>query len=497
MSPHKTTRARASRSCGNCRAIKRRVCIHDFFSCDQRRPHCGQCIRMREACPGYRDEWDLVFRDQTDQTIQRTKKKRARSATAAGAHDASPARGLSPSPNEIGINYFLRNFVIGSQSSSRGYLNYIPSVYVNGDEHPTLVASLAAAGLVALANSTQQPELASHAREKYLEAIHNINTALASPIESVKDSTLMAVILLGLFEQVSGFETWVQHIEGAAALVVARGKSQFSSPVAIRMFNQVRADLVIASLHGTKPIPKDMLELQEEAAGHTDTASAFWQLGVLGTRCANLLFAIRNTTGEGPWADFLEEATSIEHDFQRTVESLAMVEPYTTTQEPFGDPKIILNGRVDRYQDIWAIRVWNNARSLQMILCEIICFLLNAMLGKNIEPALQRSMNNRIQETLQTLSKLGNDFLASIPQAMEMTSSTSDPRPSVDLSFRGNVSGGYMLIWGLYMVGKCAVTKKDTRRWIIQRLQSIGSNTGTAIALQLVEDIIKIDQLTG
>ncbi|KAJ5438598.1 Protein of unknown function DUF3468 [Penicillium daleae] len=451
---------------------------------------------MRETCPGYRDEWELVFRDQTDQTIKRTKEKRARSANAAGANDSPPARGLSPSPDEIGINYFIRNFVIGNQSSSRGYLNYIPSVYLNDGEHPTLVSSLAAVGLVALANSTQQPELASHARAKYSEAICNINSALASPSESVKDSTLMSVISLGLFEQVSGFDTWLRHVEGAAALVVARGKKQFSTPVTIRMFIQARADLVIASLHSTKPIPKDMLELQEEAAKHTDTTTAFWQLGVLGTRCANLLFALRGSIRGGAWAEYLEEATSIERDFQRTVERLAIAEPYTTTQEPSGDPTIVLNGRVDRYKDIWSIRLWNNCRNLQMILCEMICYLLNGLLGGDLPSTLQMSMNYRLQETLERLSKLGNDFLATIPQAMELSSLPSDPRPSLDLSFRGNVTGGYMLTWGLYMVGKCAVTTKETRKWIIQRLQSIGSNSGTAVALQLAEDIIKIDQLS-
>lgn len=453
---------------------------------------------MRETCPGYRDEWDLVFRDQTDQTIKRTKEKMARSARTAGANNMPPpARELSPSPDEIGINYFLRTFVIGSQSSSRGYLNYIPSVYVNDGEHPTLVASLAAVGLVALANSTQQPELVNHARAKYLEAIHNVNTALASSSESIKDSTLMSVISLGMFEQVSGFETWVRHVEGAAALLVARGKSQFSSPVTIRMFSQVRADLVIASLHGTKPIPRDMLELQEEAAKHTDTASAFWQLGILGTRCANLLFALRSSMGGGRSAEFLEEATSIERDFKVTVENLAIEEPYSTTQEPSGDPSIIFKGRVDRYRDIWAIRVWNNARNLHMVLCEMICYLLNDLLGQDLAFTLHSGMNYRLQETLQTLSKLGNDFLATIPQAMELSSSPSDPRPSLDLSFRGNISGGYMLTWSLYMVGKCAVTTKETRKWIIQRLQSIGNNAGTSVALQLVEDIIKIDQLAG
>jgi hypothetical protein len=144
---------------------------------------------------------------------------------------------------------------------------------------------------------------------------------------------------------------------------------------------------------------------------------------------------------------------------------------------------------------MWAIRVWNNSRNLQMVLCEITSYLLNEFLGKDLSPATQKNMNDRLQETLQTLSKLGNDFLATIPQAMEYASLPSDSLPSVDLSFRGNVSGGYMLTWGLYMVGKCAVTTNETRRWIIRRLQSIGRNTGTSIALQLAENIIKIDQL--
>ncbi|KAJ5997785.1 hypothetical protein N7522_009445 [Penicillium canescens] len=61
------------------------------------------------------------------------------------------------------------------------------------------------------------------------------NIALVSPVEAVKDSTLMSVISLGVFEHVSNFESWVRHVKGAAALVIARGKSQFSSPTAILM----------------------------------------------------------------------------------------------------------------------------------------------------------------------------------------------------------------------------------------------------------------------
>ncbi|KAK4867607.1 hypothetical protein LT330_001117 [Penicillium expansum] len=450
---------------------------------------------MREECLGYRDEWALVFRDQTDHTIKRSKKIETESAT---DKLPSPARRLNPSADEIGVNYFFRNFVV-DQTSSRGCLNYIPSVFRDDGGHPTLVASMAAVGLVALANSTQQSELASIARAKYTEAIHNVNTALASPIDSLKDSTLMSVISLGVFEHVSEHKSWIRHVHGAAALVLARGKGQFTSPASILMFNQVRADLVLACVHGEKPFPKDMIELQEEAAKHTDASSAFWLLGVLGTRCANLLMGVRENKTVSFWPEYLNEATIIESDLQYSVELLAIQEPYTTTHDSGGASRMIYNGRIDLYKDSWAIRVWNNLRNLYMIVCEIRLYLLKKILvtDPTLTLAFQESLKLKLQITKQTLSKLGDDILATIPQALGFLSSVSELCPSVDLSFQGSVSGGYILTWCLYMVGKCPATKGETRKWVIQRLQDFGWNMGISIALRLVEDIVKIDQLAS
>lgn len=33
--------------------------------CDLERPECGQCLRKGQACPGYREENDIVFRNET------------------------------------------------------------------------------------------------------------------------------------------------------------------------------------------------------------------------------------------------------------------------------------------------------------------------------------------------------------------------------------------------------------------------------------------------
>ncbi|KAH8696280.1 hypothetical protein BGW36DRAFT_342964 [Talaromyces proteolyticus] len=488
MSPYTRARGRVSRSCGNCRAIKRR--------CDQQLPHCGQCVRLREKCPGYRDEWELVFRDQTNRTIKRSKEQRAKGTA---SNLPPPTSNLRTRVDEIGVNYFFRHFVIGGRSNSRGCLNYIPSVYHADGEQFTLVASMAAVGLVALANLTQHPELASHARAKYLEAIQKVNAALASPVESVKDSTLMSVISLGVFEHVSGYESFARHVHGAAALVAARGKSQFSSPVRQLMFNQVRTDLVLACFRGTEPFPENILELQEEAAKHADTSTAWWLMGVLGTRCARLLTSVRDnqTTEEISWSELLEEATVLERDFESLVPVLAIQEPFTTVRASDGDPNIIHNGFIYHFKDPWSIRLWVNLRTLQMVTSEIIYFVLIKILAEDLAPSVREHMKLVLRRTLHTLSRLGDNILAIVPQALEFMSSTPNACPTIGFSFQGSVAGGYMLTWGLYMVGKCLATKSETRKLVIQLLQNIGRSTGISVALQLVENVIKIDRMVA
>jgi hypothetical protein len=483
------------------------------MQCDQQRPQCGQCVRACEKCTGYRDEWDLVFRDQTNHTIKLSKKKAAKKAASNKAvtevihqHLSSPPPifyGIGPSLSEIGLNYFLHDFVSGGRSPSRGYLNYIPAAYSADAEHPTLVTSMAAVGLVALA--AQQPELASHARAKYSQAIRYVNSALASPVEAVKDSTLMSVISLGVFEHVSNFESWVRHVKGAAALVIVRGKSQFSSPAAILMFNQVRADMTAACLQSTLPFPDDMRELQEEAAKHADASSAFWLLGVLATRCATL-FAdvaknnrVTHASDFIPWSHFLEEVIALQNDFQQALALLAIQEPYTTVLESSQvRGSVIHNGRYDLYETSWAIRLWNNSRTVEIIVYEIACWLINKILTTYPAQPAQDYLNLKLKlhELLQIMSQRGGDILASVPQGLGLVS-VPENQTSVDSPSHTCVSGGYMLIWSLYTVGKSPVVDDETQQWIIKQLKGISKSSGIAMALQLAQDMVKIDLMAN
>jgi hypothetical protein len=132
-----------------------------------------------------------------------------------------------------------------------------------------------------------------------------------------------------------------------------------------------------------------------------------------------------------------------------------------------------------------------------MIVCEIELYVLKKVLATEltITSVAQEALKLKLQMAMQILSTLGEDILATMPQALELLSPGSEHYPCLDLSFRGSVSGGYILTWCLYMVGKCPATRSETRRWVIQRLQEFGTKIGISIALRLVEEIVKTEQL--
>ncbi|KAJ5102054.1 hypothetical protein NUU61_004276 [Penicillium alfredii] len=105
-------RKRISTSCANCRAVKRR--------CDKQHPYCGQCVRLGQDCPGYRDEWDLIFRDETNHTIRRANNKNP--VVEQASH--SPRRLAFPQTSK-----FLRDVTPGSMMSSQIFASYLEQYF--------------------------------------------------------------------------------------------------------------------------------------------------------------------------------------------------------------------------------------------------------------------------------------------------------------------------------------------------------------------------------
>ncbi|KAF2994263.1 hypothetical protein E8E13_002116 [Curvularia kusanoi] len=90
-----------SRGCGMCKS--RRI------KCDEKRPTCGNCKKSGRDCPGYPDEFDLVFRDEN-----KAMAKKARKTGPAPVRSSPVGSSSQPSPNQPA---FL-TFEVSSASSS-------------------------------------------------------------------------------------------------------------------------------------------------------------------------------------------------------------------------------------------------------------------------------------------------------------------------------------------------------------------------------------------
>lgn len=91
--------------------------------------------------------------------------------------------------------------------------NELPRLYSEAPERSALSSILTALGLACLSNTLKRPEVMMKANAKYAEALTFINSALRDPVEAKNDHTLLVVLLLGMYEEVSlKTELWVARL---------------------------------------------------------------------------------------------------------------------------------------------------------------------------------------------------------------------------------------------------------------------------------------------
>ena len=109
---------------------------------------------------------------------------------------------LAHSPEQRALNFFFTNFVIIPRQSeaSRGYLEYLPSLYANAPAESCLSSATSAISFATIGSDPAHRHLQPEARLKYGEAIKQLNVALRDPVLSRQNDTLITVLLFGLYE---------------------------------------------------------------------------------------------------------------------------------------------------------------------------------------------------------------------------------------------------------------------------------------------------------
>lgn len=126
-----------------------------------------------------------------------------------------------------------------------GYLDFLQSLFVKAPNESSLVhAVTACAVFLQEAWSDLYPD-SVRMRRHLSQALRSVNEALADPEESLKDETLVAVLLLDLHDSFSNMvqtrsPTGTHFTDGVMALIHHRGPRNYDTEIARRLSNAVR-----------------------------------------------------------------------------------------------------------------------------------------------------------------------------------------------------------------------------------------------------------------
>lgn len=264
---------------------------------------------MHKECHGYRDQLALMFKNESDvvarkaknryQELSRQKPQKANSqkvsqisdlgSSSSSSTDSPPSvqgsdqqvviRRDSPTPTTFdwemapsiedqAIGFFLASYVISPTFIPRGQFDFLPELLNRPDTEDILQRSTTAAGLAALGIAMKSPEMLKKAQKEYVSALTLTNNALGTTQTAIKDSTLVSVIMLGMYENFThqskdSLKAWANHVKGACALIRLRGTKQFQGSVGVRIFQQFYGTALLVALEDRSEIPPGLTELWE------------------------------------------------------------------------------------------------------------------------------------------------------------------------------------------------------------------------------------------
>ncbi|KAF2099480.1 hypothetical protein NA57DRAFT_55445 [Rhizodiscina lignyota] len=464
-----------SKSCEACRTTKTK--------CDKGLPSCGQCIRLGRLCPGYRDVEALLFRNETNKTVRRARYGK-RSDTVSelvspytnsyAEYGVIPGPGPPPSSARVlDLPPSLRDQAIGlffhQLSAEPGCINYIKPVY-RTFENGFLEDLFESIGLAFMSASTSGNNLMSEAWKKYASVLRSVNTALGDMGSATSDETLIAVLLLALFESITcdtprSLRSWDRHCDGATAIVNARGTEQFQSELGLKVFYHVRDYLMIQAYQKRVCIPRTILELAC-AADAVDPTIDIAEKSLFHINASVCSLRHQETSTNADPSGLLSFAKCIDEEFENWVDTIP--DHYKFTIVPDNSPDT-LNGLYHTYPSFAASRIWNIYRCGRILTQEVVVRqLLSGQTG--LDPW---STSSQLQSSRATTAQLCADICASVPSFLKSGSLRA--------------ATGHALLWPLYVVATTTNVEPSTRSWVVTELREISRRTAVLQGMGLAD----------
>ena len=403
---------------------------------------------------------------------------------------------FTPSIDERAEKFFFTHYVFGEKGGAEIQSEIHSSSLIGTEIDKVLQTSIKAVGLAGYASFVSAPELMKQAQQHYVAAIKLTSAALGSPVEVKKDRTLLSVMILGLFEVITGRNTdsisaWRNHSLGCAALLRIRGKEQLATLSGRRMFVQVIFSLAIGCLTHNMELPSHLFELWQEAGRYFEPDSLVYRFPRIFMQFTN--FHARVRQGKISELDsILTQALELDLAYETLMESVPPESGYEVIYAD-ADPHIIFAGHYHVYGDWLSAQIWNGMRSCRILLNEMIRDVL--LTGFNARPPrfMEQGYLEQMRRSTAALYQLQFDILATVPQhvgyvPMGSHRGSKSVRPDArkrvahcGISRLGNsepfilalrLSGGMLLTWPLFLAGSTDVATEHAKRWVMKILDS-------------------------
>ncbi|CAF9924133.1 MAG: hypothetical protein HETSPECPRED_005502 [Heterodermia speciosa] len=324
-----------------------------------------------------------------------------------------------------------------------------------------------------------------------------IHKAVGDPVESLTDETLLAVLILGLYERLKakavGSRLTLAHDAGAVALLKHRGKKlNTRSQAAITLTQAVHAQLVGHAFDTSTDSGEDLGDSLETLVDLPQNTSS--RLTVISVHLVHLRrdadLILNGEASDTKIIELLNQATQLDQILTAWAISVPREWKFTATDNfelPKSVPRetFIYKDRVDVYEDLVVASIWNSYRVNRIRVLSIVCDCIDAL-----PPLPTTLLKSRRELAYVTMQKLADDICASVPFFLgtKMCAGTDD-KPSVEYPYTTSKpnkahrrsaagAGGYNLIEPFHEPLKSVLgissLRAGQKEWILGQLARIG-----------------------
>lgn len=406
--------------------------------------------------------------------------------------------------------HFLSNFVlVPRQGSTRGFMDYLLPLLKSEDPDGQLHHAFNACSLASLANTssssssgsnspgttkTGHTSLVNQAFGEYAKALKATNAVLRDPDAWKSDTALAAVLLLGVFENITAQEAgafaWGTHIGAAIQIAGARGRRQLRTKIGLQIFISVRTQCIIHTLTtGKAPIMGADWWFQD--AVNDPTAAAVQRLSLKTSELRAEVTTTMSTLSRTPenvelMRTLMRRAKSLDQDLAAWMDGLPENWHWKTIcwQGPLSEGEYssaeVFPGRVDVYNDFWIASLVNVGRTTRLYLGSIT-IRCAAWISSPVDYRTTPEYATVARACADNIS----DIIASIPYHLGWHVKRKDLFENhalsgfacgEDDSLKG--LGGYFLTWPLAAVVSQDYTTDNQRAYVQGRLRHIADVLG-------------------